>query len=90
MKLKFEHNDETIEFEYQFNSNGNVKLYSVPIDYSEDGYYIAEWRTTEIEPVPACAILDTKLLCHARIDSDNDNVLSMNIVESTDGVTCHA
>lgn len=33
----------------------SVAVYAVPTDYSDDGLYLAQWGTGELEPVPACA-----------------------------------
>lgn len=32
----------------------SAALYGVPVAYSEDGLYLAQWGAGELEPLPAC------------------------------------
>ena len=89
MKIIFTHNEKTIEIEYLGTGNGEAKLYGVPTDYSEDGYYVSSWQKTEIEPVPACAVSDAHLLCHVNIEKDRESFV-LKTVKTTEGADCHA
>lgn len=33
----------------------SAALYGVPAEYSEDGLYLAQWGSGDLEPLPACA-----------------------------------
>lgn len=48
----------------------SMALYAVPTAYSEDGLYLAQWGTGELEPLPACGTW-TPLLC-LRLASGED------------------
>ncbi len=49
-----------------------LKLYSVPLSYSDDGLYLAAWRRGEIEPFPACAGSEALLLAHITVQGEQD------------------
>lgn len=91
MKLTFSHNGTSFEAEYPGTGSGHAKLYRVPGDYSEDGYYIGVWQDAEIEPAPACAVSDAHLLCHARLESaGTGGGLIVKTLEANNGAECHA
>lgn len=46
----------------------SLALYTVPKEYSEDGYYLAEWNKDELEPVPACD--NPKLVLQLRLEAE--------------------
>lgn len=50
-----------------------LKLYCVPLSYSDDGLYLAVWRRGEIEPFPACEGNDARLLAHITVQGDQAN-----------------
>lgn len=92
MKIIFSHNGASFETDYPGTGAGHAKLYRVPVDYSEDGYYIGAWQDTELEPVPACGVNDAQLLCHVRLENsgaDGGGLLLKNL-ETYDGAECHA
>lgn len=49
----------------------NMALYAVPTAYSEDGLYLAQWGTGELEPLPACGTW-TPLLRLRLADGEDD------------------
>ena len=51
-----------------------VKLYAVPLSYSDDGLYAAVWRQGEVEPAPACLGSSTTLLAHVTIQQEDDRL----------------
>lgn len=92
MKLTFSHNGVSFETDYPGTGAGHAKLYRVPVEYSDDGYYIGVWQDTEIEPEPGCAVGAARLLCHARLENsgtDGGGLLLKNL-ETYDGANCHA
>ena len=64
---------------YLSNKNGQIEVYAVPTEYSSDGYYVAVWDDTEMEPVPACAAASTTLLLHLRVEQDQDTLITKPI-----------
>ena len=71
----------TLKFVYQGRNalvecelNDTVKLYDVPTDYSNDGFYAAVWRKSDIEPRPACAGDETRLLAEVSAQPHGDGV----------------
>lgn len=42
-------------FPVSLTEGDSVAVYAVPTEYSDDGLYLAQWGTGELEPVPACA-----------------------------------
>ena len=51
MKIIFTHNGKTLEIEYMGTGNGEAKLYGVPTDYSDDGYYVSAWQKPKSSPL---------------------------------------
>lgn len=90
MLLKFSHNGREIPVEYLGTGSGHAVLYAVPKEYSDDGYYVAAWQDTEIEPVPACAASAARVLCRVRLESGTDGSMVLKNIESNEGATCHA
>lgn len=88
MEITFKHKKKSISVNYD-GGNGQIVLYSVPTEYSDDGYYVAAWQDTEIEPAPACAVGSEKVLCHVRLESGNDGIV-LKTIESNEGATCYA
>lgn len=62
MKITFKYNGVTYEHVVR---NGTIKIYSVPLEYSEDGLYISDYSKKTTEPAPASISLSTELLFHA-------------------------
>ena len=62
MKITFTYNDKKYHHTLK---NKIIKIYSVPVEYSEDGLYIADYSNGMSEPIPASSFLKTKLLYHA-------------------------
>lgn len=89
MQLTFTHKKKSLSVDYEGGS-GHAILYSVPTDYSDDGYYVAAWQDTEIEPVPACAAGAARVLCRVRLESGTDGSMVLKNIESNEGATCHA
>ncbi len=89
MNLIFTHEGKIVEIEYHGTGNGEAKLYGVPTDYSDDGYYVSAWQKTEIEPIPACAVSDARLLCHVSIEKDREDFV-LKTVKTNEGANCHA
>lgn len=87
MQLTFTHKKKSISVDYE-GGNGHAILYSVPKTYSDDGYCVAVWQDTEIEPAPSCAVGSEKVLCRVRLESGQDGIV-LKIVESNEGATCH-
>ena len=63
----------------------NMALYAVPTAYSEDGLYLAQWGTGELEPLPACGTW-TPLL-RLRLVSGEDGADSLVEDFKSDGVS---
>lgn len=59
----------------------NVKLYSVPKNYSDDGLFVSAWSNDEIEQIPACAIGNETLLAHLQIAQNNNDCNEIFIAE---------
>lgn len=54
----------------------NMALYAVPTAYSEDGLYLAQWGTGELEPLPACGTWTPLLrLCLADGEDGADSLV---------------
>ncbi len=49
-------------FEAPLADGGHLALYAVPTAYSADGLFLAMWNDGELEPRPACAVPDARLL----------------------------
>ena len=64
MKITFVYNDKSYTHALK---NKIIKIYSVPVEYSEDGLYIADYSKGMSEPIPASISLKTKLLFHAEL-----------------------
>lgn len=64
MKITFVHNNKTYMHTLK---NRIVKIYSVPVEYSEDGLFIADYSIGMSEPIPASISLKTKLLLHTEL-----------------------
>lgn len=62
MRITFTYNE--IQYTHTL-KNRIIKIYSVPVEYSEDGLYIADYSKGMSEPIPASISLKTKLLYHA-------------------------
>ena len=62
MIIEFEYNKEVIKHTLK---NKNIKIYSVPVEYSSDGLYIADYASKSPEPLPASDYKKTRLLYHA-------------------------
>lgn len=73
MKITFKHGRKKTEAQLA-PSTTRVKLYSVPKEYSSDGYAVCAWGAGELEPVPASSGLDTILLYAGRIEHSGQNV----------------
>lgn len=69
MKITFTHNKKKVVV--PFFGASTVKLYVVPKDYSDDGYFAAVWLAQDLEPVPACASEAVQLLAHVEIVQEN-------------------
>ena len=63
----------------------SMALYAVPTAYSEDGLYLAQWGTGELEPLPACGTW-TPLL-RLRLSSGEDGADSLVEDFKADGVS---
>ena len=50
------------DFETHLSNGGQLALYAVPTEYSEDGLFLAVWYAGELEPCPACASADARPL----------------------------
>lgn len=88
MIIKLTHKSKS--FDVDVEKSCDLKLYSVPKEYSEDGYYISQYGYGDIEPAPACAGKDAKLLCHASVSLGTDGSAGVNINISEEGASCHA
>lgn len=76
-------------FDVDVEKSCDVKLYLVPKEYSDDGYYVSQWGFGEAQPFPACEGSEAKMLCHASVYVGEDGV-SVNVNTSNDGASCHA
>lgn len=90
MNINFVHNGASHGATYDSAKSGDAKFYQVPIEYSPDGYYIAKWEEGAIEPIPACAISDTLMLCHVRVENADNGTKTLKIIKTIDGATCYA
>lgn len=65
-----------------------LRLYSVPTEYSDDGLYLAAWKSGELEPVPACrcteAVLLADLECNAEGDALIEHMLAKGVTYAQD------
>lgn len=61
MKIAF--NYKGVSYEHSL-MNEIFKIYSVPVAYSEDGLYFADYSKHTTEPAPASISLETELLYH--------------------------
>ena len=50
------------DFEAEVDNGGKLALYALPTEYSEEGLFLAVWYVGELEPCPACASADARLL----------------------------
>lgn len=67
-----------------------VKLYDVPTEYSEDGFYAAVWQQGNVEPRPACAGNAARLLAEIAIQEDKDGVvIGGMLVEGVEAYATH-
>ena len=74
MKITFTHKKKKTEIPI-FGAS-EVKLYAVPVSYSDDGYFAAVWFAQDLEPVPACAVESVELLAHVRVmPGENDGYI---------------
>lgn len=64
MKITFVYNNKTYTHTLK---NKIIKIYSVPVEYSEDGLYISDYSKGMSEPIPASISLKTKLLFHIEL-----------------------
>lgn len=60
-----------------------VKLYAVPLNYSDDGLFVSVWCNDEIEQIPACPIGSETLLAHLQIAQ---NIKDCNEIFIAEGV----
>lgn len=73
------------EFSLSLAGGESAALYGVPTAYSEDGLYLAQWGTGELEPLPACGTW-TPLL-RLRLSSGEDGADSLVEDFKADGVS---
>lgn len=71
MKITFSYGRKKVACELA--AGQRLRLYSVPADYSEDGFYAATWERERLEPVPACDATRTKLLADLECGAAGDD-----------------
>lgn len=77
MNIHFTYQDRAVDIPCSV--GGTLKLYDVPTDYSEDGFYAAIIRPGDIEPYPACAGDQAHIL--ADLDIDSEGILTCKRLE---------
>ncbi len=85
MQITFQHNRKSLAV--PVDTPAEVKLYAVPQDYSEDGYFAAVWMPQVLEPVPACAAAKAELLAHIKVTAQENGRAALAAVYRKEGVS---
>jgi hypothetical protein len=85
MQITFNHQGKNIVIAAV--SPSDVKLYSVPTGYSEDGYFAALWAAGDLEPAPACAVEKATLLAHVKLGEQEGSPARAQTIYCKQGVS---
>lgn len=64
----------------------HLRLWAVPLSYSEDGLVVSVWGAGELEPYPACLGSEMRLMgeFECRQESGAERVVAISLVEGVE------